>query len=353
MLNIIESLLRQKTPGVIEPQGSKQAIEPAPTFLDLEDIKRSYPRVLSETLSIVKESNLAKTEPSKTCLWYCLAQAKILRPLLRDPTLLLVSGLCEKDSGPDYNPHREIDMIGGDLIVEVIRQTGVPADVFIEERGWVRPTGVSEQIIIVDPLDQTSSIENGVRDQATGIVFADKDGNFLAGGISSLVDNEMVLIEENNVRLLSFDGDHNQLLAIPLPFRVERDITRARIATLTRRMKERMLETPLFKKRFFPDLPTFGGYGVLCMLRGQIDVLIDPFVGQPWYEACLWGNIAEKFGLIVTGQRGKKIDFPSILKSALLGKEMERVKIAISTHQALQNQLLDGLKSKIKEGEIV
>lgn len=332
---------------------------PYTQFLSLENIQDCYPLVIEETWrisEIAKERGLIKNSFGRACLWFCLAQAKILRPILREPSLLLNSSLIQETGGPEYNPTRQIDTIGGDLIIEISRHQdflfNYPLDIFIEERGWQRLNQENEGsplIIIVDPLDGTEAIKDGFRDQAIGIGIFTEEGAFLAGGICSLVDNEMLLIEENNIRVLSFDERGNRLLEVSKPEISKRELDKARIATLTRRMGEEMLATPLFAGRFFPDLPTFGGYGVLSMIRGQIEVMLDPFKGQPFYEACLWGVLAEKAGMVVTDLEGEKIDFPSVLKNARGGKG-ERVKIIISSCKELHSQVLERLKLGVQEG---
>jgi len=348
MRNLIETSQPQLPLEPLEPRPSPES---QATFLSLEAVKNFYPQVLDEARALMETCGLAKTEAGKTCLWFCFAQAKILRSLLQEPTSLLNSGFCQKIGGPERNPYRQIDLIGGDLVMEVVSQMGLEAEVFIEERGWVRVNNEATKIVVVDPLDGTSGVFTGLRDQAAGIVIGGKEGNFQAGAIVSLVDREMVLIEEDRVNFLSFEENLGQIKKLSIPPKKEIEFSQARIATLARRMKETMLETPLFKSRFFPDLPTFGGYGVLCLLRGQVDVLIDPFVGQPWYEVFLWGQMAEKMGFTVTDEKGERINFNNIFARAKKGLE-ERLKIIISANSNLHQQVLEGLKLKIQEGEI-
>ena len=227
----------------------------------------------------------------------------------------------------------------------------VPALVYIEEeKRWLKFNseipGVSVSIA-VDPLDETGPMRIGLRVQTTAATIANYGGEFVAGTITSLVDDEMILIENEDVHLIRFyeslknpDGG-SPLVQLEIGSPEVRDIGDARIATLPRRMQELQRRFPIFANREY--LPTFGGHGLLAMIRGDIDVMLDPLKGQPWYEAVHWGPMAERVGFSVSDPEGERIDFQNILLNAIQGKELGRVKIVISTHQELHNQVLQSL----------
>jgi len=313
-------------------------------------------RVLEETRPIVYESDIARTEWGKAGLWYSVTQAKILRPELRSPTPLRQSGLLEKTGGPEYNPTREIDTIGNKVIHSIMRRIYMPALVYIEEeKRWLAFNSEIPGIpvsIAVDPLDETGPIRIGLRVQTTAATIANQHGEFVAGTIASLVDDEIVLIEDGEVHLMCFDENATDFsknsplkkLAVNPP--AVRDIHRARIATLPRRM-EQLRRFPAFRNLDY--LPTFGGYGLLEMIRGDIDVMLDPLKGQPWYEAVHWGPMAEQAGMVVSYPDGNRIDFQSILLRAMQGEQVARVKIVISRDQHLHDQVLSSFQFNLLE----
>lgn len=169
-----------------------------------------------------------------------------------------------------------------------------------------------------------------------------------------MVDKDLVLIEGGRAKVLDFDDQKLELFEPQLLAREQLNINNARIATLGRRINL-LKDTELFKKRSCPDLLTFGGYGLLCLMRGQVDVLLDPFKGQPWYEAVLWGWMAQEAGLVVSSEKGEPINFSQILENAyqchLWGKvkNLPRVKMVISRDYHLHHQVLERLnKPKVE-----
>jgi len=100
------------------------------------------------------------------------------------------------------------------------------------------------------------------------------------------------------------------------------------------------------KEKLIPSLPSFEGYALLAMIRGQVDVMLDPFKGQPWYEACLWGGVAQKAGFCVTNLEGKDLDISQIIKFARAGESQPRVPIVISNHPRLHEQVLKALTNQ-------
>jgi len=312
---------------------------------------------LQRAKDLVKETNFAWTPAGRFCLQYVLAQAAVVRPILRSPSRLLASSLSLECGGEAYNPHRRIDSVGGWLVRRMVRKRSASIDLHVEEAGWeVFHTNGQEPLkVMVDPIDGTNGLINGNKDQATGIAIADTNNRFLAGAVASLVDNDLVLIENGSAKILEFDEQNFELSGRLLASREQRSIDQARFATLGRRMRL-LRETELFEDRSCPDLLILGGYGLLCVLRGQIDVMLDPFKGQPWREAILWGWMAQESGLVVTDEKGEPIDFSQVLRDAhqrfvhRQEDELSRIKMVISTHQELHDQVLERLRPRIKEG---
>lgn len=311
------------------------------------------PQRLKEAEHLVERSDLTRTEEGEICLLFGLTQSLILRSRLREPSSLLASSLMETTDGEAYNPHRRIDEIGARLIERILVETGITFDLHTEEeKQWKRiaPDGHLPLIVVVDPLDGTGSIKKGLFDQATGILVADSECNFRAGLVASLVNHEMVLVEEESLPYF-FSFDEGKMVISPrdLIEKETQSLEEAVIAALPRRIPRLKKETSLFSRHQYPDnyFPSFGGYVLLSMLRGQIDAAIDPLRGQAWYEAVLWGWMGEKSGLIiVTDERGERIDFSRVLQEAHQGLIGERVRLVMSRERKLHQEILEELRLK-------
>jgi hypothetical protein len=72
--------------------------------------------------------------------------------------------------------------------------------------------------------------------------------------------------------------------------------------------------------------------------------MIDPLKGQPWYEAIMWGVIAEKAGLTVTDEAGNKIMFNEIITRAYTNPDQPRMKLVISAEPQIHQKIINTLK---------
>lgn len=317
-------------------------------------LRQELPQRLKEAADFVERGGWTETAAGKICLQFGLSQNLLLRQLLADPATLLGSDLMtEIPGGEDYNPCRRIDKIGGKAATKICQESGMAMDIFIEEPKRWQQTSLGNQdlnLVVVDPCDGTEEILVGKLIQTAGMIVADQKCNFLAGVAASLVDENLLLVEKNKARLFSFDGVHLRQQDFPRE-RLPVSVDEALIAILERRVNKASLQKnqDLFGiYRYGIDFPSFGGGVLLKMLQGEIDVALDPFKGQPWYEAVLWGWMGEKSGLVVTNEKGERIDFQQVLGKAYQVRNQKRVKmgrvpLVISReeglHQAVLNQL--------------
>lgn len=272
-----------------------------PGTQSLEELRESYDGAISRAKSITEKQNL-KTAEGKLALTFLLATGNLLKTA--------GSNLQEVTGGQNLNPERKIDLVGGEISDILIKEfleinpekTGL--SVYVEERkkweehtaeAWpFRPENPGK--ILIDPCDETSSDLY----KTVGISIFDKDYNFLAGGIAGVSDETTVFIEGDRVDFVGFDGGKNSLKN-PLQVFAPQVPDRLKIAALGRRFEDERMRKMV--RELSPEgviiLPTFGGYGLLAMLRGEIDIMLDPFKGQPWYEAAQWVNLARKLGFTV------------------------------------------------------
>lgn len=331
-----------------------------PLQLSLEAIRGLYGHAIANAEALAEQDGMTQTRAGNLCLTYCLASASVLRPVLADARLH-ESPLLMEIGGPRENRSLAIDKISTDLVRQILRNPQYPfqsVDIYIEEVGeWASYRSVESSmtqvlpwLMLVDPLDETSAIGKGLKVQSTGIMVANNNGSILAGGIASLVDNTVLIVERRDLKArINFSDRENFLQPLPLRVATERlEGTPLRVATLARRI-EGLSQTPLFQKKPYVELPTFGGYAVLALLHGTADALIDPVRGQPWHEACIWGPIAELAGLVVTDPQGKPIDFARIMQISRTSAVMNKVPLVISANRAIHREVLSELSQSPQE----
>jgi fructose-1,6-bisphosphatase/inositol monophosphatase family enzyme len=312
-------------------------------------LKGDIPYILAGTLDKVVQSEFPNSLEGRIALLFALVQAKLVRPILREPSLYLQSSLANISGGPVENPSRQIDLLGGEIIGSIFLALNKRVHAFVEETGWhqLNDNNTERPIyVLADPFDGTTASVAGLKVQAAGMIVGDEEGRIVAGTVASLVDNELLLVDHGRVHLISFEEGSGKLTGLNMAISGKSDISLANIAVLENQARE-VMALPVFQRSPFPKLSTFGGYGLLTMLRGQTDLMLDPIIGQPWYEACLWGGIAEKCGLVVTDSQGQEIDFPGIVKGAYFGRcrgrKMKNIKLVISSNEAIHWKVIEGL----------
>lgn len=338
--------------------------------LDPKEAFPFYKRARKETFPLVEQ---AQTNAEKLCLWYALSQAKIMRPLLEDTDALEEKGLLTPIGGPSDNPHKPIDYIGADIAKSMLpyflNVFGSSAHVHIEEENWksFKRSKKTDTIIndpfyiVVDPLDETSQI--GVNKyQTTGMIVANSEGTPVAGVIASLNGEDILLVSSRgsekppHVSHFSYDAQNNSLTPKQIIEKSKSAVERLRIATLQKRLKDpndrRLAETHLFDS---PNehIPTFGGFGVLEILNGNLDAMVDPFKGQPWYEAVVWGAIAQMAGLKVTDASGNDLNYAQIIHKSRepVDNDVLRVPIIISKDANI-HEIVKTLVSPYRDPEL-
>lgn len=323
----------------------------------LETIRNEYDPAIRDAWTHVQESGETHTTEGELVAVYLLSAASILRKRIADTDSLLRDGLLQNTGGEAYNPHRAIDAINGELVDRILAQSDLTTVLLhIEERDqWerVKWQDNSEQaippharVIMVDPIDGTSELLIGEACQTTGIVIYDGQGNFLAGGVISLTDDRVLLVEATQTeqtpeKTIVYRASQEYVM----PKTKEVDVAKLRVGTIIRRMPE-LSQTPLFQKRLEPEHPNLGGSAVLRLISGEVDTLIDPYKGQPWYEAAVWGTLAQAckpYGIIVTGPTGEPIDFWEIIKANILEGKADRIPMVTSTSQAIHDAVLGNI----------
>lgn len=312
--------------------------------MGLENIRPIYQVLIARGITTAVEMTKFRHDPGTLALSFVLSQAQALRPVYGSESLNADSPLYTDMGGDDFNPHRAIDTVGGELIKIIAGMLNFPVRLHVEEdHKWLSVNDDKEGdpiFMLVDPIDGTNS--KGM--QTTGIIIADKNFRLLAGAVASLVDSRVALFENGKVRM--WDFDHESLtLKEHQPKQERKDKPPfLRLATLPRRM-EKLSGTRLFQTIGGSSLMTIGGYGLLEMLDGKVDAMVDPLKGQKWEEVCIWQNLLQFIGMPVTYPDGTKIDFPVILRQAFFENKAPRTKVIASANASFHQQVLNSLSA--------
>lgn len=331
-------------------QMSAERLQPiiTPERTTFEGIIRRIPEAIQMAKLEAESSRMATTPEGKFAVTYLLATRSLLRPVLEDlqtigPDFLLPTG------GAEYNPERSIDEIGTLVAEQLAAQSRDIPGLWIRSEESARWQNMGEdsqsvqegnRFAIIDPLDMTSYIQKKDRVQTTGIAIYDRDGNIKTVGIASLVDQGFVFIEHDNGVIRQFPPPHEHTdTPSPPPLRV---------ATLTRRMHQ-MRQLELFTDHHaIWALDCSGGFSILKLHDGQVDTILDPFKGSPWYEVVIWTQAAQQLGFTVSDKDGNPIDLSSAIRRMINRHEGDtfRIPFVISRNPAIHKQTLSLLRPR-------
>lgn len=317
-----------------------------PVFGTLDALRGNYNAAINRSKEIVIRENLATAE-GKFVLTFLLATASLLKSA--GPKLTQVM------SAEPENSEKEIDLVGGEIADILLpafiwgnwgKKDRIGSEIYIEERKtWeahpkgVKPlSGRDARMILVDPCDETMSPSY----RSVGISIFDKEGEFLSGGVAGLEDEVAVYIEGGRVGFVGLDGEKT-IEKDPLSLKFASGAPKhLKIATLNRRLDEQKLWDNLDK--ISPSglslFQTFGGHSLIQMLKGEVDVMIDTFKGQPWYEAAQWGALAENLGFSVEYGGGKIPNARYIIST----DTPSRIPLVISRNKEIHAVVLNSLK---------
>lgn len=315
-----------------------------PRKLTLDRVAKFYQNAIALARRTVESCDF-HTQEGNFAATHAVASACVLRRLISSP-LLFSAPIYQSTGGPENNPHRVIDEIGCALFTSLQQSNPLPAGkVFIEENHqWLDFVGTeapgTSVAVNIDTLDGTSNILTGHRDQASGIMVTDLARNrFLGGAIVSLVDNAFITAEPGHCQLYQLANGYRS--ASPLE-QSRKQPDRMRLATLGRHLQA-IVPFPFTHGPYTPDLSTFGGYGLYRVLTGSITTMFDAR-GQIWYEAALWGPLAEALGLVVTDFQNRHYDWFQILRDSQQPGYNERMPLVISHDLQWHYQFLDAFE---------
>ena len=293
--------------------------------------------IQTETLTCFRVSEtLGFNESGELAMTTLLSGASMIRPVLKGKTIETTNLNCVT-GGPTDNAHRAIDSLAAHAFLFALNRSRLRDTLAfrIEEDHEFRvlKAGTQHVIAILDPLDETSKIEKGMRYQTTGIAIYSLDGDLVAGGIASLVDQTILFYTKAGLRLSDFDEETKQLTRKDITLDRKRGLQDIRYSMLSKRLTDREFPPTQYFLDHPPIIDTFGGMGVLQILSGELDATIDPWKGQPPYEAYIWSPLAEKSGLIVVDARtGSKIDWERRIPAYYRGEPWasERIPLIIA-----------------------
>lgn len=297
--------------------------------------------IVEQSEGIVGRSNLAQTPEGKAVLISCVSAASALRTMLRDPEITS-SLIGEVPGGEAYNPYYLVDFLP-DAIARQIWETSPMSphtSLHMEEIGLVNlGNRRKDRVVYTDGMDGSKNIDQGMRDQVFGMVVCNQRGEFITGGIASLVHNSIMFIESGETPyLLNYDESRSSLRTAIISPKISYQNRQLRYMTLRRRVNN-LESTIFFEKHHYPNLTTLGGYAVLMLAEGREDVIVDT-KGQLPYEAIIWFNMAREYGFIVTYPDGKPIDLPRIAIQYIRNHDMGRVPVVICRTAEIKQQVI-------------
>ncbi len=321
---------------------TRAGISPAES-MTYEGILRRIPDAVSFARVEAESTNLARTPEGDFALTYLLANRNLLKPVLAD--LSTVSpDLLQPIGGAPHNPERTIDGIGSAIALVLSQKSDKIPGLFMrteESADWESlspnpvPIDEGERFAIIDPLDMTSAIMRGNRVQTTGIAIYDRQGDLKTLGIMSLVDDGFIFIENVDGELFIYTPPMRSHATAEQPLRV---------AAKTRRMYT-LKDSPLLTSHDW-TLDCDSGYATLALTQGNIDTIVDPYKGSPWYEVVIWAKAAQILGYPVTDKDGNTIDFTKIMRRVIARHEGDtyRIPFVISRSPEIHTDVLKLLR---------
>ena len=310
------------------------------------DILSRVPETVDFAQTEAREMKIATTPEGKFALTYLLSARDLLKPALEDLTNISPDLLVPR-GGSQHNPERNIDKVGTNIALEVMERTKDFPHTWMrteESADWENisrdDAGPHEGIrfIIVDPLDMTSAIPRLNRVQTTGIAIYDKAGTLQSLGIMSLVNSDMVFIENREGNLSVYPA--------PIPGKDTDSQGLLRVAAKIRRMHS-LNNLPLFQSGAKWAMDCDSGFATLGLLNNTVDTVVDHEKGSVWYEVAIWGRAAQALGFPVSDKEGNTLDIEQDVKKMIQKHEGDtfRIPFVMSRTPAIHARVLELLKS--------
>ncbi len=273
---------------------------------------------------IVNRSSLyTMSYEAKFALQSALTTAEVYRNLIGTPEVRssLPKEMLKVTGGPVSSPHIALDEVGN-MALELLTaryhdlaRSGI--HLFTEESNHFRPILPSlarfpqkKLFIAVDSLDESSTVAKDRYHQSFGTVIADESGHIVAGAIGSYVDNRILVTEKGEPWFFHYEPQQILVKELELPQKL-RVSDKLRYAMLPKSTRTKIMDGTGFIHDHTWQEETFGGWAVLELLNGNLDLIIDPY-GQKAPEACYWGYNGQALDLIATNLLGQQYDFDKI-----------------------------------------
>lgn len=281
---------------------SERAVERATGNMESE-----IDRAIKTANEICQEKGLSKEE--LFCLKIGLSQFYVMREVFTE----INNYVEERSKHPlltsedkSFNPSRPIDEIGNRVIKKsvelgIFNESEVGA-YFLEETG-VNTVGIGGNFAEIDSFDGTSRMVKESSIQSIGVSVYNQENEFRAAVIVNLARGEVLLVNNKEV---SYYGQWQGENFVEGEFKINGEnkerIEDIRISTIPKRISEdkRFANKGIFQNKERADYFMVGGDAVFSMMRGDIEVVLDP-VGQPPYEYLIWLPIFERMGCTVIG----------------------------------------------------
>jgi fructose-1,6-bisphosphatase/inositol monophosphatase family enzyme len=240
----------------------------------------------------------------------------------------------------------QYDVVGHELLLRRLRETGVNAQVFSEESavGWIRVGSGAEHVIIVDPFDQSGTTARAFRMAAVALCVADESLHFQACAIGDLNTHLVYAADRNGAYVstmdLRSDARIEELKWYPVePSPVQRLSEAFLVSPGAKGKRREYVRRSVVTDRAGSWLNVDGVLNLARLAAGHIDAYLDPCVGQPIYEI-VCAALVQKAGGVVTDADGVSFDLSRLL--AVLREDPQRRYPIVATCTALLHaEILD------------
>lgn len=243
------------------------------------------------------------------------------------------------------NDQYQYDVLGHDLLLQQLRDSGVGASVFSEEssEGWIHVGSEPEYIVVVDPFDQSNTTARTFRMAAVAICVMDVDYGFKACAIGDLNTHLVYVADESGAYASAMDM--RQGLSIQdlewdaiRPSAIQH-ISDAFIVSPGAKSKRReQICRSAVTSKAGTWLNVDGVLNLARLAAGYVDAYLDPFAGQPVYEI-VCAELVQRAGGVVTDTEGTKFDLGSLAKTLRSNAE-QRYPIVASCTTELHDEIL-------------
>lgn len=274
--------------------------------------------------------------PEKIVLEFQLKTLNFLKPYLLNQFRLETELGKIVNVKEDGNKTFDYDLATNNFLLETLREHDFRGELYSEETRWTK-FGDAEEIIVSDPICNSSLLRRGSRNVASGVNYFRKN-QFIAGALTDFGSLTICLADEKRVLRLLLDGE--SVLVQEARVSGETDVAKA-FTAFSLYSDDRRREV-LAQSQILEKLPlvmeVVGGQPFWAKLtQGYLDAYLNPFHGTKIYEA-VSGEIARRAGAVIRDLEGRELNMGDYLEK-LRTEENFRLKFIAAASEELYQKI--------------